>query len=299
MAYGGYYQARVRPGLRVISLNSNYFTKSAQTRSHIARWRIQPMTMLTRFCFFSWCSDNFWLLANQTDAVDQLNWAADVLRQMVELDEKAIVICHAPIILWNTGLATAFLAIAEQYQSTIVNFFMGHTHYNQYATLHSSAGVPMHVAYVGGSVVPYSGVNPGFLSYEYNRSAVFHADPYPYLVESAFGYWLDLAEANALNNTDAQWSIVRYDMAVALGVPSLDAATLVALAPNYLTNATLYHTYSTAMYKGLPNARPYPPKSVQCGTTCNTDAEYHTCMHAGGVEEAHIQAAEAEAKVNC
>lgn len=30
MQYGGYYQARVRPGLRVISINSNYLTRSGR-----------------------------------------------------------------------------------------------------------------------------------------------------------------------------------------------------------------------------------------------------------------------------
>lgn len=258
MQYGGYYQARVRPGLRVVSLNSNYFT-----------------------------NDNFWLLVNQTAAYEQLNWFGDVLRQAAARSEKMIVICHAPIIKWNSDIAQAFLKIVEPLQTTIVNYFMGHTHLNQYATLRNAAGQPMHVAYIGGSVVPYSSLNPGYMLYHYSRDAVSAQSDYRVLVQEAHAYWLDLPQANA-NNDTSSWGALRYNMSAALGVATLDAASLANLAPQFVTNAGLYDAYVNAMFKGVAQTAP-TPQAVQCQTSSNTDAEYHACMHKQGMSEQRIK----------
>jgi sphingomyelin phosphodiesterase len=267
LAYGGYYQARVRPGLRVVSLNSNYFTK-----------------------------DNFWLLGNQTDAEDQLNWIADVLSQATALNEKVIVICHHPLLSWDSKIATAFLTIAEQYQTTIVNYFFGHTHFNGYSALHNADGKPMHVTYTGGSIVPYSYINPGYMEYGYDRQAVANNATYSYLVQSAHAHWLSLEQANTANDTDTQWPLLRWDMQTGLGVETLDPATLFDLAPEYITNATLYAQFLYTQSKDLPQSSPDSAKQVRCATASNLDQEYHDCMHAAGFSEEQIQAKEAEEK---
>ena len=122
------------------------------------------------------CSDNFWLLANQTDAEDQLNWFADVLGQALELGEKVVVMCHAPLDTWNPSVAAAYLSIATSFQSTILNIFMGHTHNNQIQTLHQLAqdgtqGTPMHTAWIAGSVTPYTKLNPGLTRHDTSERA--------------------------------------------------------------------------------------------------------------------------------
>lgn len=239
--------------------------------------------------------DNFWLLANETYAYEQLNWAADVLSQCESRNEKVVIICHHSIILWQESLADAFLAIAEQYQSTIVNYLMGHTHCNQYTALHTAAGAPMDVSFVGGSVVPYTNLNPGFMLYEYDREAVASGANYTSLIQQARGYWADLDDANESNATD--WKVY-YDMAADLGVSGLDAASLAPISPQYRTNNTLYTTYITAYSKGVVSS-PDSPQNVACATSSNTQAEFHTCMHASGVEEAQIQEERARADGNC
>jgi hypothetical protein len=274
-SYGGYYQARVRPGLRVISLNSNYFT-----------------------------NDNFWLLANLTFADDQLNWIADVLEQASRLDEKVIFIGHAPLLTWNNDIAETFLNITENYRDTILQLFMGHTHMNEYAALHDAQGQPMHVAYTGGSLVPYSLLNPGFTVYEYNRSYLNQKqpiksdnsdaadskqlDPTGYLVQNAYSYWLILTEANEWNNTDAQWSIVRCNMSESFGISDLSPQSLFDLAPSYVTNSTLVTVYNDRRNKGYPSVAP-SGKSIKCDTSTNTPQENHDCKHAAGLLEKHIQ----------
>ena len=300
MAYGGYYQARARPGLRVISLNSNYFVESVDIVT-LSQIRIfSPPSLCSRsslpFFFlysFFFVSDNFWLLANLTDAYDQLNWFADVMRQVSSLNEKAIIICHASVHEWNSDLADAFLIIAEQYQTNIVNYFMGHTHYNQYQALHDSKGNPMAVTFIGGSIVPFTAVNPGFQVYSYSRDEVAASNPsYTYLVKSAVSHWLDLNQANAANDTDAQWPIQRFDMAAEYGLPDLSPASMATLSSQYSTNSTLYTAYVNSQFKGyVPKSGGPSVESIACLTSTNTGKEYHACLHKAGMKEKKIQKA--------
>jgi len=277
MSYGGYYQARARPGLRVISLNSNYFT-----------------------------DDNFWLLANQTDAENQLNWLANVLEQMSGPDgthEKAIIICHHPLKSWRQDMAEAFINITQQHRQTIVNMFMGHTHHNQYATvstLDEASPTPMFMSFIGGSVVPFTNLNPGFLQYTYDRSEVYAQSDYQQLVHEAYPHWLDLPAANA-NNDTASWVKPRYSLAQQLGVASLSAKDLFDLGPSYLNNATLLTAYQDWYFKGASALNdPLAAQYVFCMTTfASTDGQYHQCMNKQGVNVAASMKMEEEMDANC
>ena len=280
MSYGGYYQARVRPGLRVISLNSNYLT-----------------------------NDNFWLLANLTFAQDQLNWMADVLEQATALGEKAIIICHAPVNSWNNGLANAYRVIATKYASTILNLFMGHTHQNSVQTLHAltsvtgAEGAPQHVAWVGGSIVPFTNINPGFMLYEYDRAAVASGTAGPTLVTQAASYWLDLPAANAANSTAGLWSSAtpNWNATADMGVLTLDAASIAAAAGAQLSsNTTQYASFVSSMFKGVSQKSGWPsPKDVGCKILSDTAADAHTCAHRAGHTEEQIRAMEAEEAGRC
>jgi sphingomyelin phosphodiesterase len=271
MAYGGYYQARARPGLRVISLNSNYFT-----------------------------SDNFWLLANRTAAEDQLNWYADVLRQASELGEKAIILAHHPLLSWEVSFAQPFLNITEMYSTVVLNLFAGHTHNNQYETTRSAANPAkaLHVMYVGGSIVPFTDINPGYMQYVYSRDQIASGTA-TQLVEEAMGYWMVLPEANANNDTTTQWSTLRYNMTAALGVSGLDAQSLSDLAPSYLSNPQLLSSYLNAKYKGVTQGGADSAQLVRCSTASNTESDFHACMHAQGLQEKRIQSLMEVEEGNC
>lgn len=217
-----------------------------------------------------------------------MNWFADVLRQISDLDERAIIICHAPLHDWLDDIGKSFLNITEQYRSTILNLFMGHTHYNQYQSLHDTSGEPMHVAYVGGSVVPYTGVNPSFFEYSYQRETI-NEESTTYLVERAVSHWIILDQANLANDTFTQWPIERYDMARDLGIPALDPESLASLSPLYVTNTTLYDTYLNAQYKGVATSDPTPALQIDCYTHTNTIQEYHSCLHQAGMKDEEIR----------
>lgn len=258
-------------------------------------------------CCASGCSDNFYLLANQTDGQNQLNWFGDVLAQAAALGEKAIVICHAPLPDWNDGFANAFLGIATRYRSTLVNAFMGHTHTNEFNALHErladgSKGEPAWVAWVGGSVVPYTDVNPGFMRYLYDRAAVAAQSNYSTLVQAAVGHWIDLAQANAANSTKELWmNSARYNVTADMDVKTLDAATLAALAPLFGSNERQYQSYVSGMFKGAvqPSGGVPTPQQVACAVVSDTAAQKHMCMHAAGHNEKQIQAIEKQDRERC
>ena len=107
VGYGGYYQLLIRPnGLRLISINSNLYTSSN-------------------------------LYVDPTDPVDlsyQLNWLTDVLEQLRQRKEKAIIIGHQSPSSWLPVFSTRFNKLLTEYQSFVVNCFWGHTHHRQTIT---------------------------------------------------------------------------------------------------------------------------------------------------------------------
>lgn len=101
----GNYAAIVRPGLKVISLNTNY------------------------------CHDkNFWLFINSTDPGNQLQWLVHELQISELLQEKVHIIGHIPpgaddcLKVWSKN----FNRIIRRYKHTVTAQFYGHTHYNEF-----------------------------------------------------------------------------------------------------------------------------------------------------------------------
>uniref|UniRef100_A0A6G1S708 Sphingomyelin phosphodiesterase n=1 Tax=Aceria tosichella TaxID=561515 RepID=A0A6G1S708_9ACAR len=101
----GFYATQLRPGLKVVSLNTN-------------------------FCH----SKNFWLFINSTDPGNQLQWLVHEL-QMSELsDEKVHIIGHIPpgsedcMKVWSKN----YNRILRRFAQTITGQFFGHTHYNEF-----------------------------------------------------------------------------------------------------------------------------------------------------------------------
>jgi hypothetical protein len=91
LRYAGYYTARVRPGLRVISLNSNYYA-----------------------------SGNFWLVSNNTDYSSQLPWMKNVLKQARQLKEKVIIIGHGVSSGWVAKFSKFLLVCSFMCPSSFI-----------------------------------------------------------------------------------------------------------------------------------------------------------------------------------
>ena len=106
VAYGGYYQNLVRPGLRVISLNSNIYAGG----------------------------DLYVDPRNPVDLSQQMNWLEDVLGQLQQRGEKAIIIAHQSPSSWHAPFSSRFNALLTRYSQLVLNLFWGHTHHSEVRT---------------------------------------------------------------------------------------------------------------------------------------------------------------------
>lgn len=158
----GFYATMIRPGLKVVSLNTN-------------------------FCH----NKNFWLYINSTDPGNQLQWLIHELQISELLHESVHIIGHIPpggedcLRVWSKN----FNRIVQRYQKTITAQFYGHTHtagfeifydandlqtrFKRSNSYGSSTPQPISVGFIGPSVTSFIGLNPSFRVYTIDPSRQF------------------------------------------------------------------------------------------------------------------------------
>ena len=106
--YGGYYLAIIQPGLRIVSLNTNY-------------------------CYIH----NWWTLYKSQDHASNLAWLNKVLEEAEKDYEKVHIISHIPP--GNDGcwaiFSREFAKIINRFESTVTAQFYGHTHREEFKVL--------------------------------------------------------------------------------------------------------------------------------------------------------------------
>ncbi|CAO3591762.1 unnamed protein product [Absidia cylindrospora] len=167
----GSYATRPLPGLKLISLNTN-------------------------FCY----TLNWWLYQRpaEMDPDGVLTWLVEQLQESEDIGERVWIIGHiAP------GDSTCFhdysnyyYQIVERYAPhVIVGQFFGHTHKDEmqifYRGAQQTSSEAISVAYVAPSITPYFQVNPSFRVYKVDKNT--------FEVLDSLTYMADLEEANALD----------------------------------------------------------------------------------------------------
>lgn len=103
--HGAFYSVLVRPGLRIISLNTNY-------------------------CY----NMNFWLMLNINDPGNELQWLISELQNAELSNEKVHIIGHIPpgysdcLKTWSQN----YYNIIARYESTVTAQFFGHIHSDEF-----------------------------------------------------------------------------------------------------------------------------------------------------------------------
>ncbi|CAF4684401.1 unnamed protein product [Rotaria socialis] len=136
--HGAFYTTVIRPGLRLISLNMNY------------------------------CSpQNFWLLINATDPLDQLQWLVQWLQYAEDHEEKVHIIGHHPPRFCLAAFSWNFNRIVNRYENTIAGQFYGHTHYDEFNMFYDEvdSNRPVSMAYITPSLSPRPFSNPSYRIY--------------------------------------------------------------------------------------------------------------------------------------
>ena len=134
----GYYTELLKPGFRVISINSNY------------------------------CNDeNWWILLSSGDPGHQHQWLVDTLTNAELNKERVILLGHIP-----PGendqvefCSEMFFKIINRFGNTVRAQFYGHTHWDQIKIFYQGNN-PTNIAYVTPSVTTWVGVDPSFRIYE-------------------------------------------------------------------------------------------------------------------------------------
>nr|CAB3266407.1 sphingomyelin phosphodiesterase-like [Phallusia mammillata] len=186
---GGFYTTLVRPGHRIVSLNTN-------------------------FCY----NENWWIWLNQDDPSGMLQWFVQVLTEAEKNNEKVHVIGHVPPGKspdcreeWSKN----YFRIVERFRDIISGQFFGHTHFDEVLVYYGPSQRLMSVAYIGPSATPYAWLNPAYRIYDVSGFGS------GWSVTNHRTYVMNLATANTRNTT--VW-YVEYDACQAFGVDKLSPA---------------------------------------------------------------------------
>ncbi|XP_022913387.1 sphingomyelin phosphodiesterase-like [Onthophagus taurus] len=138
--HGAFYSVLLRPGFRLISVNSNYCIS------------------------LSW-----FLVVNSTDPAQELKWLVYELEQAENAGEKVHIIGHIPpgdsdcLKVWSRN----FYKIIDRFEDTVKAQFYGHTHSDQFEVFYDTTSFKRatNIAFIAPSVTTFEHHNPGYRIY--------------------------------------------------------------------------------------------------------------------------------------
>ncbi|XP_042894288.1 sphingomyelin phosphodiesterase-like isoform X2 [Penaeus japonicus] len=219
VTYSAFYSTLIKPGLRVLSINTNY-------------------------CY----SFNWWLLYDDVDPASELAWMAEELQRAEDAHEKVYVISHHPPGHrdCSKNWSHQYNRIVHRYESTIAGLFYGHTHKDHYMMFYDpeESERAYHVGYVAQSQTPYHKLNPGYKVYTVDG----HYEGSSYRVLDHENWILDLDEAN---QSDEPRPFLLYRAKEAYGMSDLTPSSWSDLVyemdqPNSTVFEDFYRHYTKA-----------------------------------------------------
>eukprot|EP01132_Coremiostelium_polycephalum_P004818 gene4818-6006_t len=223
----GYYTTLLKPGLRVISLN----TLDADM---INFYNLLPTYLQ---------GPN-----NQSD------WFINVLEQAEANFEQVLIIGHIPCTLKSASTdpwCVMYEAVISRFSSIIAGQFYGHTHYDQIVVFSDPAThtQPTGMNYVTPSMTTYQNHEPGYRIYEYDYSTN--------QVLNYYQYHTNLTEANLTGKMNFSLS---YSAKELYNLPDLTPASWFNLAKTFKTDDTMFNNY----YQHIANSPIVKPCDAFC-----------------------------------
>ncbi|KAM9840593.1 cyclic GMP-AMP phosphodiesterase SMPDL3A [Aulostomus maculatus] len=207
LSQGGFYHQLVKPGLRLVSLNT------------ILYYGPDKVTV------------------NMSDPAGQFEWLERTLEGAAQNMEKVYIIAHVPVgFLPYARNTTAIrrihnerlVAIFREFSHVIAGHFYGHTHRDSIMVLLDQEGKPVNSLFVSPAVTPIRSLlesysnNPAFRVYLYNTN--------DYALLDIWQYYLNLTEANEKQRSD--WEL-EYIMTEAFGLTDLQPQSLLQLGLSF------------------------------------------------------------------
>ncbi|KAB0799318.1 hypothetical protein PPYR_04006 [Photinus pyralis] len=226
---GGYYTVLHKPGFRVIALNSNV-------------------------CY----THNFWLFHEDKDPFGQLQWLVDTLAEAEKNGELVHILSHVSSgdgsSMHNWG--NEFAKIMYRFSHIISAEFNGHSHDDDIVILYTQEETPepINVAFNGGSLTPWSNLNPNYKVYEVD-SNTHHVVDY-----ESWSY--NLTEANMDPQTRPQWKKL-YSFKESYGVTDISPKEVANLVERMTKDPELTQSYFRFKTR---DADPF--RAIGCDSEC-------------------------------
>ncbi|XP_059212455.1 acid sphingomyelinase-like phosphodiesterase 3a [Centropristis striata] len=259
LSQGGFYSQLVKPGLRVLSLNTIlYYGPNKVTE-------------------------------NMTDPAGQFEWLEKTLEKAAQSLEKVYVIAHVPVgFLPFTRNITAIreshnerlVSIFRKYSRVIAGHFYGHTHRDSIMVLSDQQGNPLNSLFVSPSVTPIKNIkepysnNPAFRMYLYDSN--------DYNMLDIWQYYLNLTEANEKQRSD--WRL-EYIMTEAFGLADLQPQSLLQLGLSFMLPQSeafdVYFSHHIVGYDRSITCRGDCMFNQVCAVLCLDQKSYSRCAGEG------------------
>lgn len=244
--WGGYYTAVMEPGLRVIGLQTNYYDDMNQ-----------------------------WLDKDNPDIAGQLAWLEDVLSQIANLGEKAIIIGHEKPLSFTSGpWQGLFMTIISKYKDVITSTLWGHNHCDYFQVMHDPTdGVtPIGTIFMPSSVTPISNTtNPSYRVFKYDQTTKL-------LLDYA-QYRLDLPAAN--KNGYLTWEVA-YTALSGFNIPDMSPSSWQSVGEKIGTDVDMWNFFKSVYHGGVVYYQPEGLDKNQTEAKCivlgDTDKTYEMCM---------------------
>ena len=216
MRYGGYYTMLVRPGLRVVAINTQYGYQ-----------------------------ENFYFLLNDADPGEQNAWLDAVLSAARLTKERVILIGHVPpghidAIPWY---GRTYTALAEKFADVLIGQFFGHVHRDQFEVVRASddgfEGDPVGVVHISPSVTTFTNQNPAYRVYH----AEYDAADGGYRVVDYDQYYMNMTEANGIGSGVSPVWRKEYSAREAYGLADFSPAAWWNLTEQFRVGADVVTQY--------------------------------------------------------
>ncbi|RWS11022.1 sphingomyelin phosphodiesterase-like protein, partial [Dinothrombium tinctorium] len=240
---GAYYSVKIRPNLKLISLNTNYCN-----------------------------NQNWWLLLNSTDPAHELQWLVNELQNSELLNETVHIIGHIPpgtsdcLQVWSAN----YYRIINRFENTVVAQFFGHTHNDEFEIFYDDSRMPddisnlraTNVAYITPSVTTFGFMNPGYRIY-----TIDDTDGSSHFVLDHETYYLNLTEANKYGRKKSLHWKFSYSAKKSLNLTSLAPQQWHKLVLNMMHDDSLFQKF----YRFYYNRSDYLNRKPCDNETCKLD----------------------------
>ena len=219
---------------------------------------------------------NLWLVMNDTDPGNHLEWLRQELYQAEANNELVLIIGHIPMgdHFCSSTWSTIYRAIINRFRNIIRGQFFGHTHLDMFQVASSLTpnDPPAGVLYIVPSLTTHTAHQPSF--------RVFDMDAETLQIVDYQSYRLNLPKANLNPTTDPLWDLA-YSAKAEYDLKDLSPASWYDLSLSLQAgNQTLLEKYWFNYANNYPHPGPLSAsqqKELWCGTQNTVFDEYAAC----------------------